>query len=133
MGGPSQEERERLVAAHRGASIVRWIVLQFVVGSAIVIVNYNLVVGQDRLPTQLVRFGLTLFLCWALYRGKGWARGVCMVLFGLAGLAMAYRAVTSSSTLAAMVAAIYLGSVYFLALSPDVRAYFLRRQTDLLR
>ena len=55
--------------------------------SAVVITSFVLLHGPDRLPRQLVRFGLTCLLGRFLYRKANWARWLGGIFYVLAGWA----------------------------------------------
>jgi hypothetical protein len=108
--------------------VVRVAVIAIAV-SIITIVSFNLVQGTGRLPQQLVRFGLTLALCYFLIRGQSWARWVSAALFLIAGLGSLVGSVGMlGQSLGAFVflalALAYLYCAGVLLASSVVRAFF---------
>lgn len=74
-------------AAVRTGQVIVICVIAFAVGfSLLTIALFNLASGTQRLPTQLVRFALTVWLAICLYRGQTWARYLMAVLFALAAV-----------------------------------------------
>lgn len=69
-----------------GRQILRRHVFAVISISALTILQYNLVIGPDRLPAQVVRFALTLLLCYGIYRGSPLAKWLAVCLFGIAGV-----------------------------------------------
>lgn len=65
--------------------VVRVVVIALAI-SVVTIVTFNVILGSGRLPQQLVRFALTLALCFFLVRGRPWARWVSVALFLIAGI-----------------------------------------------
>lgn len=68
------ETGRRLLAGHLFALIAV---------SALTILHYNLAVGHDRLVPQIIRFGFTLMLCRAIYRGSFPAKWFTMILVSI--------------------------------------------------
>jgi len=97
--------------------------------SLVTIVTFNVVQGAGRLPQQLVRFGLTLTLCFFLVRGRRWARWVAVALFLIAGigsvvvsLGLLGRSMGAWALLGVGLAYLYCSGV--LLGSTSVRAFF---------
>jgi len=87
------------------------------------------VVGQDRLPQQVVRFLFTCLLCRGLYLGMAWARWLTIVLLGL-GAAASWSTIGESG-LMNMMGLIFLGFVLIVGLllfSPGMGQYFSPKQ-----
>ena len=112
-----------------GKSIVAAIAVGSVAISAIVIAIYVGTTGTDRLPQQVVRFGLTCALGYFLYRGASWARWTAIVLFALGALVSALTSVVMLTKGVGNVAPALLTSLYTVAtvallFNRDVRAHF---------
>ena len=58
--------------------------------SIITIFVTNIMAGTGELLTHVIRFTLTVLLCYFLYNGKNWARIVIIILSGLATVSGAY-------------------------------------------
>lgn len=54
--------------------------------SIFTIIFTNLVSETGRFVVQIIRFYLTLLLCYFLYKGKNWARILMIILLGIATL-----------------------------------------------
>lgn len=114
-----------------GRTYVMLIIAYFVFSSLAVIVLNNLVLGSDRLLTQLIRFSLTVGLCWMLYQGRNWARIVLAFLAGLAGIMGIFGGLALFATtghpltfLLIVQALFYFACFGMLLFFPAVRAYF---------
>lgn len=71
----------------RRGRVIVLCVIAFAVGfSLVVIVSFNVVSGTQRLPSQIVRFALTLGIAVCLYRGISWARYLLAALFAAAAV-----------------------------------------------
>ncbi len=83
--------------------------------SAFVILQYNFSIGTHRLPSQLVRFGLTVWLCVAIYKGSQPARWIAIFLMGIGGV-LFLALMFSDEEIAPMarVAAAVAGTIYLL-------------------
>ena len=118
-----------------GRGLVLAVIVATLALSALAIITSNVVRGSERLPTQIVRFLLTVGLCVFLHRGANWARWVAGVLFILAGLAglVGGAALVTLSPLGFVVIAmglVYLASAYILLFVPAVREYFTAKKTS---
>lgn len=78
-----------------------------IMASAHVIVSYALSRGTERLPKQLLRFALTLWLAFMVWRGQRWARVLTIALLGIGAV------ITLTSSKAFLV----LGAPYLAAMS----------------
>ncbi|MGK2857693.1 MAG: hypothetical protein ACSLFQ_10855 [Thermoanaerobaculia bacterium] len=87
--GRSLEEHVKI---ERGRSIVQLDIALCIGTSILTIMIYVMSLGPERLPTQIVRFLLTVVLCVFLYRGYSVARYLLIILLGvtlgLMGLAL---------------------------------------------
>ena len=97
--------------------------------SVIVILLYNIQLGPQALPQQMVRFLLTVGLCIFLYQGANWARWVAGVLFSLGGLGGLLGGLAAISTglaglLLAIMGLVYAVCAIILFFAPTVRKYF---------
>lgn len=72
-----------------GREIVFRLSIAVVCISALTILQYNLILGTHKLPQQIVRFGLTIWLCYAIYRGSQPARWIGIALFAIGGVVFA--------------------------------------------
>jgi hypothetical protein len=107
------------------------VIAYFVFSSLATIILFNLLVGSDRLLTQIVRFSLTVGLCWRLYQGRNWARIVLAFLAGLAGIMGIFGGLGVFATtgnpfafLLIVQAIFYFACFGILLFFPAVRAYF---------
>ncbi len=97
---PSDAASESLPTAgkssgiHRGRIIVLVIAAAIIGFSALTISFYVLTVGPHELPSQLVRFALTVGLMVCVYRGFVWARTLAAALFGLGTIGAAIDVLT---------------------------------------
>ncbi len=83
-GHPKRSQRSVTIGR-----IVVVTVIVIVVGiSVMTILLYNLLLGNQKLPTQVIRLALTIGLAVALYRGHLWARNLMVFLFGIASVVM---------------------------------------------
>jgi len=98
-----------------GGRIVRGVAIAGVATSAVVILAFNLLEGQERLAQQIVRFAITCVLAYYLTRGARWSRWVCVVLFALAGLGSVAGGLSLVSTSLGGLGLIALGLVYLTA------------------
>lgn len=82
--------------------------------------------GDERLPSQIVRFALTMLLCFYLYRGHVAAKWIAVILFCLAG-GMATTQIWSDSPLVVffggVMALFYLSVAWLLLWSRRVNAF----------
>jgi hypothetical protein len=118
---PDERQGRRTVIAIAAATLII---------SAITIGTYVVVKGPDRLPSQVVRFVLTVGLMLWLYRGSAVAKWIVIVLFGMAGLFGLLAFVAGNrlaATVGAKIGALYLALITPLLTSPAVDA-FLRSQ-----
>ncbi|MBL0952377.1 MAG: hypothetical protein IBJ08_17290, partial [Pseudomonas sp.] len=90
-----------------------------------VIVDYLLQFGTQKFATNVIRFLLTSALLFWLYQGSGVARWLCVVLFGLGGLAGAYAVYSTGKWLSPYlpVVAFHLFFPWQLMRSPRIRDY----------
>jgi hypothetical protein len=100
-----------------------------VASSIVTIVAFNVVLGSGRLPDQMVRFGLTLVLCFFLIRGHRWARWVSVALFAIAGVGSVVGALALPGKSVGAIALFVMGAAYLycsgvLLASGSVRAFF---------
>ncbi|THF69200.1 hypothetical protein E7T06_13065 [Deinococcus sp. Arct2-2] len=105
------------------------IVIAFVLLVSATSIVLPLFTGNPIKFTSLIRFALTLGLCWQLYHGKKWARVVSILLMTIAGLQTVVAGVVlmSYGSLALMIIAfgvVYLGAAVAISLPPQVRHYF---------
>ena len=112
-----------------GRRLVVAVIAATLTTSVIVIATFNMDQGSDRLPLQIVRFLLTLGLCFLLYRGTNWARWVAGILFGLTGLgslAGGFALLSAHKPGLAMIALgfVYSASAIVLFFVPSVRNHF---------
>jgi hypothetical protein len=105
----------------------------------VVLVGYLARIGTDRLPQQLVRLLLLLGLCWALLRGRQWARWLTVVLLfgglwvgmGVLGQPGAFGRERLPGTLGMLTLYVGYGIVARgLIWSASVRAFFRNRRAD---
>ncbi len=92
--------------------------------------------GIEHLPIRVPRFALTVALCLWLYRGSNFARVICILLFGEAGIMGVEGAMQSDGNVMALVmlggmAISYLSCAIVLIASPAVSA-FLEYQRETL-
>jgi len=118
-----------------GRRLVLLVIVISLTFSVLVIVTFNILLGPENLPQQIVRFLLTVGLCAFLYKGANWARWVASILFGLAGLQGLIGGLVALSTSTAGLLLIVMGLVYVasaivLLFIPAVRAYFGVGNTD---
>lgn len=94
--------------------------------SASIIFLYVSQRGQERLPAQVVRFLLTVGLCWWLYQGSILAKWIMVVLMSAGGV-LALMALFANSILVVAfsggMAVLYLTFVVVLLTSPNVAAF----------
>ena len=112
-----------------GQRIVIAVILAIVGLSLLTIVSFTSFRGTERLPQQIVRFLLTIALCYFLYRGANWARWVTVVLCGLGGPAAVLSGVALLPLGFPGVLLIAMGLTYIvcagiLLFAPSVRVYF---------
>ncbi len=85
---PTAEERIRKSSLstelRRGRAIVISVIAVVVAVEIMTIVLSTVMSGSHRLPMQIVRFVLTVFLSVCLYTGQSWARYTLVGLFGIA-------------------------------------------------
>jgi hypothetical protein len=107
--------------------------IALVVGISIGLIAWSLAVrAPERLPAQIVRFALTVALCFWLYWGSARAKSIAFVLCGLTGLGSVLALVGTIRTGAGPVqfsifgamAAVYLSFAFVLIASPSVEAFF---------
>ncbi|MEM9587182.1 MAG: hypothetical protein AAGA03_07865 [Planctomycetota bacterium] len=97
------------------------------------IIQYNLVFGPVKLPTQIMRLFLTFWLCRSVYNGSALGRRIALVLLSVAALSFAallflmpeLQWLTRVSLIGNV--ASYAYYLYAITLSNDVKA-FLRSQ-----
>lgn len=101
------------------------------------IIQYNIVIGHARLPSQIVRFLLTMLLCTAVYKGSVVAERIGLFLFGVGAvitfgfaiiLVMKQAPLLYSLTMIAN-ALSYAYYAYVLNSSEDVRAFLASRRS----
>ena len=102
-----------------------------------VLAGYVARIGTDRLPQQLVRLLILLGLCWALLRGRQWARWLTVALLlgglwvgiGVLGRPGAFARPNLPGTLAMLALYLCYGVVARgLIWSASVRAFFRARR-----
>ncbi len=71
---------------NRGGLVVLFVIGFVVTFSLLTILLFNVVLGSQKLPAQVVRFFLTIGLAACLYRGHSWARYLMAILFGLGAI-----------------------------------------------
>ncbi len=93
------------------------------------IIQYNLAIGPQKLPAQIVRLILTLLLCGAVYVGSRAAHWICVVLFSI-GVAMLSKILLTMNNVPLLfyisISANLLTYIYFLyllLLSKDVKTF----------
>ena len=101
--------------------------------SLIVAASYNLLFEPTILLIHIIRFLLTIFLLWLLYKGYNWARWVNIVLFTLAGaftvffglelLTKSFIVTDIFGLLMLIMSVAYLGSAGFLLFSSNVTTF----------
>ena len=121
--------------AERGRRLVVLVIVACLTLSVLVIFAYNIIVGSDTLPQQIVRLILTAGLCIFLYRGANWARWVASVLFALGGLFSLFAWLIIPSIRLTGLLQLVMGLVYgaiaiVLLFVPTVRAHFGVRKTE---
>lgn len=91
-------------------------------------VTFNVVRDPDRLPQQLVPFGLTLGLCAYLVRGRSWARWISVLLFLIGGIGAVLVSLGLFGKSMGAWAMLTMGVAYLYCTlelsSPSVRAFF---------
>ena len=112
----------------QGRRIILAVIVTTLTLSALVIIVYNFVRGQDHLHQQVVRFTLTVGLCIALYRGANWARLTVVVLYWLAGMGgLLWGIILLSNNIIVGFILMTMGWIYlalaFSLCAPSVRAY----------
>jgi hypothetical protein len=76
---------EQITAGRNIVIRLSWMVICF---SAVTILHYNLILGPRKLPEQLIRFALTIWLCYSIYQGSQAARWIAIVLFAIGGVGL---------------------------------------------
>lgn len=88
---------------------------------------YLVVIGSQKLPTQVARFVITAALCFWLYRGSTIAKWIIIVLLGSAGMLGLFLALTTASAIAMLLglslAAVCLSFAGALLASRSVQAF----------
>jgi len=112
-----------------GRRIVLGVIVATLALSAVAIVAFNVLVGSERLHSQLFRFALTVLLSIFLYRRARWARWVAIALFAIAGVGALLGGVvllrsSAAGLLLLATGAIYLASSGLLLFAPSVGSYF---------
>lgn len=110
--------------AKRGRRLVLAVIFAAIAISAVTIVTFNIGVGPERLPQQIVRFLLTFGLSVFLYRGANWARLLWAFLSGLSGLLFLVMFLGNLNLLALIFGFVYTASAIILLFSPSVKRYF---------
>jgi hypothetical protein len=80
----------------RGRRLLVGVIVMLFVADLASAAFYTWRIGWDKLPAQVVRLGLSIALCWAMYVGFSWARYTVIVLLWLGmvyGLFAVLRAV----------------------------------------
>ena len=126
----SEEEEDGIESRDvSGRPLVVAVIVASLSVSALVILSYNIRLGPQALPQQIVRFLLTCGLCVFLYQGANWARWVVGVLSGLGGLLSMIAGFAALMTNMAGLLLIAMGLLYVacmivLLFVPTVRKYF---------
>jgi hypothetical protein len=108
----------------------RWLIVAVIVSvlalSVLTAAAFNVAVGTDRQPQQVVRFVLTAWLCIFLYRRAIWARWVAGILFLLAGAVSLFAGFASElgDFLLVTMGTVYAAAGIILLFVPAVRVYF---------
>jgi hypothetical protein len=110
-----------------------YIIFTLIGTSIVVIVNHNIKFGQDRLIQQIIRFTLTVILCFYLYRGSNPARVITLILTSITALYCFAKGIEILRVFSTGWIGIGLGAIYghiaaVLYSSPSVRGYF--KQAD---
>lgn len=109
-----------------GRSQVKWVGLSMLWLSGLIIAFSTFTLGPDRLPLQLVRFGIAAMLAWLMYRGVNWARWMAAV-FCLLGSATSFYVLLNEgfAILFLILGVSYLCFAGVLVFAPSVQAFFL--------
>lgn len=115
----------------RGRRKVLIVIALCVALSLLNILRLHLSVGTSRLPTQAVRFALTLVLVYFLYKGHNWARILWGVLCLLAIVVVQFAPVEAfggpaPALLLFAMTGVYGWSAWALFVDHDVRRFFAR-------
>jgi hypothetical protein len=119
----------------RGRIIVMAIMVATIALSLANIALFNAIVGQEKLPEQTVRLGLTVLLMFFLYTGYSFARWIAVVLFGLGGLLAILGGTrlvswTPLGFLMILLGVVYAASAIALAASSSVKAFLQAQRTS---
>jgi len=127
LEGEIQKGRTTIVA------IIVIIIFTTLNTSLIVAASYNLLFEPTILLIHIIRFLLTIFLLWLLYKGYDWARWVNIVLFRLVGaysiffglelLTKSFIVTDFFGLLMLIISVAYLGSAGFLLFSSNVTTF----------
>ena len=66
--------------ARQGRAVLLWFLSGMVLMSLAVIVFYVRIKGADKLPTQSIRFALTIGLCYWVWSGSLWGKRILLIL-----------------------------------------------------
>jgi hypothetical protein len=128
---PTSDEEIITQAARSGEKLVVILIAVTLLLSACVIAWRSLPAAGGRVPTSVIGFLIVCVLSFFLYRGREWARWICIVLFSITGIrglihlgspGFSIRNPFLGIALAAI--AFYLCAAGILLLSSSVRAYF---------
>ena len=123
--------------ARSGEKIVVTLITATLLLTACAIAWRSLPPGAGRLTTSIIGLFITGVLCFFLYRGREWARWICVVLFSVSGIrglihlasfGVSVRNPFLGIALAAI--AFYLCAAGVLVFSSSVRAYFAWRNAQ---
>ncbi len=118
----------------KGKKLILWISASSVVACIIVIVIYNLLLGQQQLIGQVIRFILTSTLCYFLYREKNWARwtmGILLALGGFLGLFVGmsfHKQAPAGAIILELMAIVYMSSAYLLFFNKNVKHHYFKER-----
>jgi hypothetical protein len=123
--------------ARTGEKLVVTLISATLLLSACVIAWRSLPPGAGRLSTSVIGFLITCLLCFFLYRGREWARWICIVLFSISGIRGLIHLASFGISIqnpflgiAFAAIAFYLFAAGVLVFSSSVRAYFAWRNVQ---
>jgi hypothetical protein len=120
-----------LANVQRGRIVTIGLIVTTLAMSALTIYFYVSVKGTDKLSSQIIRFALTSWLMWGLYRGSSAARWITIVLFclgGFLGLSTILLQNRAASFVGVKMGMTYLTLAGILLTSSDVEAFRLSQQ-----
>ncbi|MBV10299.1 hypothetical protein [Rubinisphaera sp.] len=117
-----------IASVERGKSILITCMVKLLLLSAILIASYVMRKGLETLPPRIVRFVLTLLLLIWLYRGSLAAKWICVVLYGISGIALLVMMPLDN-----LWACLILGSMSFVFLEMTYRLLHSRDVNHFLR